>query len=44
MTFAAQERGLVPGAEGAPSHAAFWALAIGSIGVVYVIDYVSHLC
>ena len=35
MTFAAQERGLVPGAEGAPSHAAFWALAIGSIGVVY---------
>jgi len=35
MTFAAQDRGVVPGAEGAPSHAAFFALTIGSIGVVY---------
>jgi KUP system potassium uptake protein len=35
MTFAAHERGAVAGAEAAPSQAAFWALTIGSIGVVY---------
>jgi KUP system potassium uptake protein len=35
MTFAAPHHGAVSGAAEAPSRSAFWALTIGSIGVVY---------
>src|SRR6516165_2285401 len=35
MTFAAPHRGVVPEAEETPSRAAFLALTVGSVGVVY---------